>query len=90
MTRIAPNTKIVDHAILAVEESDSDMARYKTVHNADCKGLRDPENIHVDAGVKTLGDLAEILTGYAICEMGFDELERALKPCALKAIGLAP
>lgn len=91
MTRIAPNTKIVHHAVLAVEECDTDYDRYKTVHNAECTALRDPENIHVDAGIKTLNDLAELLSGYAICQEGFDtaDMKRALKPCALKTIGLA-
>lgn len=88
MTRITTNTKIPNGAVLAVEECDTDFSRYKTVHDIDCKALRDPEKIHVDAGVRTIGALADLLEGYAVGTDGIDDLMSAIKPCARRAIGL--
>lgn len=88
MARITAKTKIPNGAILAVEESDTDFSRYKTVHDIECKALRDPEKIHVDAGVRTIGALANLLEGYAVGTDGIDDLMDAIKPCARKAIGL--
>ena len=88
MNRYTTRTRIPHHAVIAVEEYDRDSARYKTIHNADCKALRDPENFNVDAGIKNLGDLAELLNGYCYVDYSVAEITDLMKPCAREALGL--
>lgn len=77
--------------VLVIEESPADMSRYKGVHAAGCSGVRDPEFVRVVAG--TVGDVARSLTGFAVIdavdEAELPELDRQLKPCARKALGLS-
>lgn len=84
-----PTTKLAG-AVLAVEENDTDLNRYKRVHAYGCKGCKDPERVNVDAYVRTGKALAALLVGHAVTEDENDmtSLNQALMPCARKALAL--
>ena len=68
----------------AVEESDRDLKKYKKVHAAGCRDLRDPEKFSADS----MESLAYKAAGFAVIEdeSELDELHAALAPCAAKLI----
>lgn len=84
-----PTTKLAG-AILAIEEDPTDLTRYKRIHDINCKGCKDPEQINVDASIRTARDLAGLLVGHAITESHDDlqSLNDALMHCARRALAL--
>lgn len=68
----------------AVEEDDTDLRRYKSVHAWGCRDLRDPERVVVES----IDDIYYDLVGYGVIEEGegWDELKPMLAPCARKLI----
>lgn len=83
MSKFYSESEILPSAKLAIEESDYRADRYKSIHKAGCRDLRDPEIIDFKGG--TVSDLFGELSGYAGAETLL-ELNRDIKPCALAAL----